>query len=1121
VLTVLHSFNAIDGAYPRWGLIRGSDGALYGTTEYGGAFSGGTIFRVTDEGIVESLYSFNPALAHRPWGPLLGGGDGRLYGMTFYSNLTATGGSDGVLYEFEPGSRQFTVDHTLDDTIDGSQAYGAFGIGTDRKAYGANSAGGAFGGGTLFGLDVVIANWAPEPYFTATPNPADAANASGAVVRLDSAGTWDEDDDVLTFAWHGPFGTLAGAAADATLPIGTSTVTLEVTDSQGVMRSIGREITVVDQRAPVLTVPAGVTAEATGPAGAVVSFTAAATDAVDGAEPVTCSPASGSVFALGTTTVVCSAEDSSGNSSSASFVVTVRDTTPPALTISEPVPAGSAPGGTVITFEASAVDLVDGPRAVTCAPPSGSVFAPGTTVVTCSASDTRGNTGTRQLTVTVSVSTPLVMTVPPEVRAEATGSSGAIVTFAASARGVGGDVPVVCAPASGSTFPIGSTTVVCSATDSNGGTASASFPVIVQDTTAPLVTVPAPITVTVGSPAGGPVSFAASAADLVDGPVAATCTPASGSTFPVGVTTVTCSARDASGNESQAGFTVTLLLVDATPPVIAPQADLVIEATGPAGTTAVFSLTAQDAVDGVRPVVCAPPSGSLFPLGTTLVSCSASDTRGNTASAAFRVTVRDTTAPRLSLPGSISVTSTSRAGIPVTYSALASDLVDLAPIVTCQPGSGSTFPIGSSTVNCSARDASGNTIAGSFTVTVTLVDTTPPVITAPSSFTLEATGPAGARAAFSATAVDGLDGAVRVLCAPASGSTFPLGTTAVTCTATDAHGNVASSGFTVTVVDTTPPVLSSVPGPLTVEATGPAGAMVVYALPPATDLVAGAVPVLCVPAPGATFPLGTTTVTCTAADAAGNSVTARFAVTVRDTTPPRVIVPAPMTIPATGSAGVVVTFSASATDPVDGPLPATCSPASGSTFPIGVTPVTCSATDRSGNRGTATFTITVGDTVPPVVKSIAASPGTLWPPNKKMVPVRISGVAVDAGSGLTAGEFRVIDEYGTVQPRGTFVISPSGAYAFTVSLQSWREGTDMDGRHYTIEITIRDAAGNRTTARVTVVCPHDQSDKTRDPGNGEGDLKPGGGDDRNGRGDQNGRDNRDGRNDRDGRDGRN
>ncbi len=80
----------------------------------------------------------------------------------------------------------------------------------------------------------------------------------------------------------------------------------------------------------------------------------------------------------------------------------------------------------------------------------------------------------------------------------------------------------------------------------------------IVDTTAPVVTVPADITVNAVSPAGAPVSFSSSAVDAVDGSLTPVCTPASGSTFPIAVTTVTCSATDAAGNTGSATFTVTV-----------------------------------------------------------------------------------------------------------------------------------------------------------------------------------------------------------------------------------------------------------------------------------------------------------------------------------------------------------------------------------------------------------------------------------------------------------------------------------------------------------------------------------------------------------------------------------
>jgi hypothetical protein len=81
---------------------------------------------------------------------------------------------------------------------------------------------------------------------------------------------------------------------------------------------------------------------------------------------------------------------------------------------------------------------------------------------------------------------------------------------------------------------------------------------------------------------------------------------------------------------------------------------------------------------------------------------------------------------------------------------------------------------------------------------VTVNDTTPPVLTVPANATVEAASPAGVVFTYTASATDTVDTALGASCAPPSGSTFLLGTTTVTCTATDAHGNVGSGSFTVT-----------------------------------------------------------------------------------------------------------------------------------------------------------------------------------------------------------------------------------------------------------------------------------------------------------------------------------
>src|SRR5207247_6915933 len=102
---------------------------------------------------------------------------------------------------------------------------------------------------------------------------------------------------------------------------------------------------------------------------------ASATDIVDGISAVSCAPASGSTFAIGTTTVTCTATDAHGQTGSAQLTVTVRDTTPPIVTTSgNTTIEATGPGGAAATFIASATDLVDGTEIVTCLPASGSLF---------------------------------------------------------------------------------------------------------------------------------------------------------------------------------------------------------------------------------------------------------------------------------------------------------------------------------------------------------------------------------------------------------------------------------------------------------------------------------------------------------------------------------------------------------------------------------------------------------------------------------------------------------------------------------------------------------------------------------------------------------------------------
>ncbi len=232
--------------------------------------------------------------------------------------------------------------------------------------------------------------------------------------------------------------------------------------------------------------------------------------------------------------------------------------------------------------------------------------------------------------------------------------------------------------------------------------------------------------------------------------------------------------------------------LDTIPPVLSLPADITVEATGSSGAIVTFSPTANDAVDGPVSVTCSPISGSTFAIGTTAVNCSASDTRGNTATGSFNVTVQDTTPPALTLPADITTEATGPSGAVVTFSASATDLVDASVTVICSTASGSTFALDVTTpVTCTATDDSGNSTSRSFNVTVQ--DTTPPVISHHTDIIDKTDNASGDVVLYSSpTIFDIVDGTSVAICTPSSGSEFPTATTAVTCTAQDSHGNIAT-----------------------------------------------------------------------------------------------------------------------------------------------------------------------------------------------------------------------------------------------------------------------------------------------------------------------------------------
>jgi hypothetical protein len=196
--------------------------------------------------------------------------------------------------------------------------------------------------------------------------------------------------------------------------------------------------------------------------------------------------------------------------------------------------------------------------------------------------------------------------------------------------------------------------VLLRVTDNAGGTAAALGGIDVYSEAEcplglpnepPTVNVPAAVTAEATGAVGAAVAFAATVSDPEDGTSVPACTPSTGSTFPLGETTVTCTAVDAGRLAAEGTFTITV--IDTTPPLVS-GADVIAEATGPGGATVEYVAAALDLVDGAIAPACAPASGSLFALGATTVSCSATDAQGNMGYGSFTVTVVDSTAPTVS-----------------------------------------------------------------------------------------------------------------------------------------------------------------------------------------------------------------------------------------------------------------------------------------------------------------------------------------------------------------------------------------------------------------------------------------------------------------------------------------
>ena len=426
-------------------------------------------------------------------------------------------------------------------------------------------------------------------------------------------------------------------------------------------------------------------------------------------------------------------------------------------------------------------------------------------------------------------------------------------------------------------FPAGDTTVIRTATDAAGNQATCSQLVSLPPADSSPPDILAQLNPAVpdglnGWYVGATVSLTWSVTDLQSpGSIARTgCVDSTVNADTAGQA-YSCAASSPGG--SAAAVTVDIKR-DATPPVLAQPAAVAADAAGAQGAAVAYSMpAASDAMSGLAGVACLPASGSVFPLGTTQVACTATDQAGNATNKGFAVSVSDKTAPVLTVPADKSVSAADASGAAVSYEASAADAVDGVVPVDCSPASGERFAVGTSPVTCAATDAAGNQAVAQFKVQVLgPSDQTPPIIVPVISGSQGSNGwyVGPVSLSWTVTDPDSAIGSQGAGCAAVTLSADTAGTTRV-CSATSGGGSAAAS---VDIrIDTAAPKLQC-PANVAVSS----GQPVNLGSAQASDNLTAS-PQLGNDAP-ASYPQGVTTVTWTAQDGAGQQASCAQTVTV-------------------------------------------------------------------------------------------------------------------------------------------------------------------------------------------------------------------------------------------------
>ncbi len=935
-------------------------------------------------------------------------------------------------------------------------------------------------------LTVTFIDITPPTVTISAPTGNASYTTTAATVRLSGSATDDVGVTLVTWSTdRGNTGTCTGTSAwntaDIPITVGQNTITITASDASGNTGAAALTVIVPDTVPPTvaITLPTGNATYATSVSPLVLSGTASDNVGVvsvawstSRGKNGTCTgtstwSSSGITLLQGLNTITISAKDAAGNTGTATLAVTFTDVTPPVISITSPT--------TDPTFDTNNAQLTIGGTA-----------SDDSLVASVSWTDDRGGSGT--CTGTTAWNASKIALKP------------------------------------------GANVITVTAKDPTGNSTSATLTVAFTDITPPSVVIMSPTANPTYDSTSSPINISGTSSDDVgvasvawsdDRGGAGTCTgtntwSATNLKLALGDNVITVTAKDASGNSGTTTLTVTYR--DITPPAVAITSPTSSKTYTTTNYTISIGGTAADAVDvaSVQWSDARGNSGSCtgttswnvggIPLiiGQNVITITAKDSSGNAGTATLTVTVPDTIPPTISIQSpttdpnyttystSIDLAGTAADNISVAGVTWADDHNDLGSCngTTSWSAAGVPLKAGQNIITVTAKDAAGN--AAKATITVTLLDITPPSITITGPTTGSTYTTTSAAVNVSGTASDNIAVDSVTWASDKAGSGTATGTTSwsvnnitlvpgpnvITVTAKDSSGNTAAQTLTVTATDTTPP---------TVAITSPTSSAT-YSTSSATLAIGGtasdAFGVASVTwasdkggsgtcsgtttwnAAGISLQAGANCITVTAKDTSGNCATRTVTVTYTppDTTPPVVTITTPTTSPtySTGLGNVTIAGTASDNVGVKTVTWADDKGGSGSCTgttswsatipkpPAGCNTITVTAKDAAGNAGTAVLKITISDTTPPTVT--ITSPTSAPTYTAASASVKLGGTASDDGS--VASVTWANDKGGS----GTC----TGTTSWTIAAIALVIGDNH------ITVTATDGAGNSATASITV-----------------------------------------------------